>query len=246
VIYIWVRRTLDWSDEETFWAQIQDRDRPGAEAWNSAFNIPFHRFRQRVAEIAAQNRAQVHGVARADWDEIPDGELVLPIDDDDWFAPEVATTLVANLDADAIGCRWPNAWVEVPLNRRHGLRLLAHRRLGVPLKFFCGTNNYALVKRPGNRDLLRNHVEAGRWFKARMKEPGAGGLRRLDARLSLANRTLASATVLREVGRPADLLRKLDPYRRLYRRKLGAEYAWAQPYLARMAELMDELEARRS
>lgn len=241
MIYLWVRRTVDWQDEEAFWAQVRDVDRPGVETWNATFNIPFHLFRRRVREIAAQNQARVRDVAHADWGEIPDGSLVLPVDDDDWFAPEIATVLAAHRDDGAIGFRWPSTWVEVPLDLGHRLHLLAHRLVGRPLKFVCTTNNYALVKQPHNKELLSNHVEASRWFEPRLKEPD-GALRRLDARLSVANRNLGSSTVLRRVERPADLLRRLGPYKRLYTRDLPPELAWARPYVAMMAELMDDLE----
>jgi hypothetical protein len=241
MIYLWVRRTVAWEDEEAFWAQLRDVDRAGVAAWNATFNIPFHIFRRRVREIAAQNQARVRDVAYADWDGIPDGSLVLPVDDDDWFAPEIATVLAEHVDTGAIGFRWPSTWVEVPLDLGHRLHLLAHRLLGRPLKFICATNNYALVKSPDNRLLLSNHVEASRWFEPRLKAP-EGAIRHLDARLSVANRNLGSSTVLRRVKRPAHLLRRLGPYKRLYTRDLRPEVAWAHPYVAQMAELMDELE----
>jgi hypothetical protein len=242
MIYLWVRHTLDWTDEGAFWAQLDERNRVGVETWNATFSLPFHLFRHRVREIAARNQALVRDVTHADWDDIPDGSLVLPVDDDDWFAPEIATVLRQRLDVDAIGCRWPSTWVEVPLDLGHRLHLLAHRWLGRPLKFICTTNNYALRKGPENRVLLSKHWEASPWFEARRNRPDHGGLRFLDARLSIANRTLGSATVIARVDGPRDLLRRLGPYRRLYHRRMGGELEWARPYVAMMADLMDELE----
>jgi hypothetical protein len=244
MIYVWVRRTLDWEDEEAFWAQLDERWRPGVEVWNSTLEMPFHTFRHRVRGIAALNQSRVRDAEHAGWDAIPEGSLVLPVDDDDWFAPDVATVLEARLDGDAVGCRWPSEWVEVPLDLGHRLHLLAHRRLGRPLKFVCTTNNYALVKSPDNRELLRDHTQASRWFEARLAEPGGGGLRDLDARLSVTNRNLGSTTVLGRFDGPAPLLRKLRRYKRLYRREPRAELAWARPYVVMMAELMDELEPK--
>jgi hypothetical protein len=244
MIYVWVRRTLDWSDEEAFWAQVDERDRPGVEVWNATLNIPFHLFRHRVREIAALNQSRVRDVEYAEWDAIPEGSLVLPVDDDDWFSPDIASVLDASLDDGAVGCRWPSEWVEVPLDLGHRLHLLAHRRLGRPLKFVCTTNNYALSKSADNRDLLRDHTQASRWFEARLDEPGGGGLRDLNVRLSIANRNLGSSTVVRRIDRAPQLLRRLAPYKRLYRREPRAELAWARPYVAMMDELMAALEPK--
>lgn len=69
-------------------------------------------------------------------------------------------------------------------------------------------------------------------------------MRRIDARLSLMNRTLASQTslaFLRPNLRRSELLRKYRRYRRLYERPLPAELAWARPYVHDMDELMRRL-----
>jgi hypothetical protein len=245
MIYIWIRRTLDWSDEEAFWAQIDDRIRPGVELWNATLNMPFHRFRDRVRAIAALNHSEVGDATVADWDEIPDGSLVLPVDDDDWFAPDIVSVLSPRLDG-AIGFRWPSSWVEVPLNFGHRLSLFAEEHLGKPRTFYCTTNNYALVRRREYRELLRFHTVADPWFMAVRHQPEGPRLRLLERHLSLANRNLGSSTVMRRIHRRSHLLSRLRRYKRLYRRKLRSDLRWAQPYVSRMAELMDELEPART
>jgi hypothetical protein len=241
MIHLWVRRTLDWSDEAAFWAQLEDRWRPGVEIWNKTLSMPFHVFRARVREIAALNQSRLRNVRHSDWESIPDGSLVLPTDDDDWFDPRIGEVLAAQLDDGAIACRWPSRWFEVPLSPGHHLHLLRHRWLGRPLMFFCTTNNYALVKRPDSQDLLRLHTRASAWFEARLEEPGRGDVRLLDEPLSVANRTLGSATVVDRIGGRRNLLRRLRRYRRLYRRRIPSELEWTRPYVAEMAALMDDL-----
>jgi len=240
VIYIWVRTDLDWADEAAFLAQCPRAFRPRLELWEATFRMPFHVFRGRVAAIARASRDAVAGATPAAWEEIPDGAVVLPVDDDDWFAPEVATTLEREWDGREGGCSWTATFVEVPLNRRHAVGWAARRRVpSIPLKHRCTTNNYALVKRPGRRGKAASHVAATEWFERRE-------LPRLPARLSAMNRTLASQTSLGHRGRApsrAALVRRYERYRRLYREPLGTP-AWCAPHLARMAELMDELELR--
>lgn len=180
----------------------------------------------------------------APWSAIPDGAVVVPTDDDDWFAPDLARVLDAEWAADAPACRWPSSFVEVPIDVRHRLGLLRRAlRPDAPPKWVCTTNNYAMRKGPGNQRLLWSHIEASRWVSA--QPPGA--VARLDRRLSVMNRTLASRTSLGH-RRPAisrgELMRKHRRYRALYRRPVAPDLAWCQPYLALMADLMDRLVVR--
>jgi hypothetical protein len=244
MIYIWVRATTNWEDEETFRAQLAADLEPKVDVWNETFTMPFHLFRHRLRQIAKLNHSRVENAVCADWDTIPEGGLVVPVDDDDWFDPELGGVLETAYEPPARGCYWTSSFFEVPIHFPHRLGLIRRRIFpGTRPKFVCTTNNYAMVKGPGARDLLEGHVQASHWLEN--EEPGA--LTRIERRLSAMNRTLASRTSL-AVGRPSitrsQLIRKFHKYRKLYDRVNVPELAWAAPYLAMMSDLMAELRIR--
>jgi hypothetical protein len=246
VIYIWIRRTVDWEDEDAALAQLTDPWlKPKVPLWNATFNITYQRFRHRVAEIARLNHSRVAGAERADWDQIPDGALVLPVDDDDWFAPDAARVLEAERDLETPAYLWPSRWLEVPINTGHRLHLLRRRLLpSTPPKWLCGTNNYAIVKGEGAQEPLGNHIRASRWFEDRLAHGGAS-VKRIERELGVANRTLASQTTLSQTRRQirrSELVRKYRRYRKLYGRPPPDDLAWSRPYVAMMDELMGKLE----
>ena len=88
-VFLCVRRTIDWRDE----TKIDPGFRPKVEAWNATFPMPYPVFRQRLKEIAAANLARVEGATVADLAAVPPGAIVAPVDDDDWFAPDLAAEL---------------------------------------------------------------------------------------------------------------------------------------------------------
>src|ERR1039457_5911276 len=51
VIYIWVRKTLDWGDEDVALAQLVDVMKPKVQLWNATFDMTYQRFRYRVGQI---------------------------------------------------------------------------------------------------------------------------------------------------------------------------------------------------
>ena len=247
MIYAWVRKTVKWRDEEAFRAQLEPRFAQRVELWDRSFEIPYHLFRHRVREIARESLARAEGVTVVEWDQIPDGALVVPIDDDDWLAPGIGPALEAEHLDGTLGWRWRASSIESPTFLGHRLYLWRRRVLPwLPEKWYCSSNNYALRKGPGAQDLLKNHMLASHRFKSWRRE---GAVRVIDCALSAINRNLASQTTLRfaqqRLGR-AELLRKYRRYRRLYRQPLHEELRWCQPYVARMAELMDDLRLRDS
>lgn len=248
MIYIWIRRTVDWDDEEAAVAQLTDPWlKPKVPLWNATFNISYQRFRYRVAQIAQLNHSKVEGAVRANWEEIQDGDLVLPVDDDDWFSPDAAQTLQSELAPHVSGYYWPSRWIEVPIDLGHRLYLLRRRVLPwTRPKWLCATNNYAMVKGPSAKQLLGSHIRASEWFEAQLATANSS-VRRIDRGLNLANRTLASQTTLSQkkvMISSSELIRKFRRYKKLYARPLPPELAWAGPYMAMMAELMEELQIR--
>jgi hypothetical protein len=226
-VFLCVRRTIDWRDE----TRIDPQFRPKVEAWNATFPMPYHVFRQRLKEIAAANLARVEGAAVADLAAVPEGAVVAPVDDDDWFAPDLATELRRAFDPLALGFLWPRYVLEA---RPWLARAPDHAR------YTCGTNNYAVVNAEGWGEAAEGHGRASRRFDAH-----GDRVRRLPRMLSIQNRNLSSQTVL-AWGRPTisrlRLRRRWRRHRKLYDRvRLPAELAWAEPCVRAMAALMREL-----
>jgi hypothetical protein len=246
VIHIWLRATVDWEDEDAFWAKVPPEFKPTVERWNATFDMPFHMFRRRVREIAALNHSRVENAVWASWDEIPDGARVVPVDDDDWFAPHLGRVLESEWDSEP-GIHWTGSWVGVPVEFGHRIHLI--RRALFPFTrpiWTCQTNNYGVVKRPGVQPLLASHQRACEWFDG----PGRQAVKRIRPRLSVHNRTMGSITSLRPHRRRGELdrtrlVRRLGYFRLLYRRPpWGRGLVWCRPYLAMMADLMDEVKPR--
>ena len=267
MIYVWIRATVNWEDEQAFLAQLDPSFKPKVDLWNATFNTPFHLFRHRVREIARLNHSRIEGAILASWAEIPEGALVVPVDDDDWLSPDLGDVLEEEYDPDLTGYYWVRTFFEVPFDLGHRLGLIRRSLLPrTPPRYFATTNNYALLKSPETRLLLESHIDASRWFEGQGAERAKG----IERHLSAMNRTLASQTSLTKRRlRPVDrsvLIRKFHRYRRLYRdlarepdpvrlrwrrrsgpvwgRPRAPELAWCRPYLAMMADLMEELTPR--
>ena len=241
-VFVWVRATVPWEDDDGYLARVDEPFRRKIAVWNRTLTMPYNRFRLRLREIARRNHARIRDAVCAQWDEIPDGAVVLPVDDDDWFAPDVATAVRSVRSETTTAFRWPSVFLEVPTTLGHHVHLVRKALVPrTPPKQYCTTNNYALVRRPGVELVAANHMRAG---EALAHDPGT---LELPDRLSLMNRTLASQTTLGlrapELTR-GHLVRKYRRYRRLYERPLRHLPDWAQNDVEAMAELMEDVRLR--
>lgn len=242
-LHICVRRTVDWGDEVAFLAQLDPAFAPKVKAWNATFQLPYQVFRQELRAIAQANLEHVRGAVLCRWEEVPDGGLVAPVDDDDWFAPELVEVIQAAAGPDIVGLHWQQGVLEVPINAGHHLRLLLRRLIpSLKPRWLCATNNYIIRKGDVDPRCFASHVAASRWFP---QQPPAR-IRVLPQRLSLHNRSLASITSLNfgsPTISPRQLRRRARAYNRLYRRwrTYPADLAWSQPALHGMEALMSRL-----
>ena len=234
MVRIWVRQTLDYDDARAFDAQLLPEFRAQVELWDALFEMPFRVFRSRVRAIARANLERVEGAEIADWDDIPDGALVLPCDDDDWFAPHAAAACGARGRRRRGRRALAASFLEIPMDWRHELGVWRAQVLGPRPKFVCATNNYALRKSDDSREELRSHMRAGRWVRA-----AAAGHDPRPARAAQPDESHARvADVARlehgaAIGRatPCASCRATGA---CTRRPLPAELAWAQPYADQM------------
>lgn len=240
MVYIQLRPTLDWRDRAAVDAGLIEKFRPKVETWNATFNIPYHEFRQRLKAIAQSNLNRVENARFATSEAVPPGALLVPVDDDDWFAPHLADRLSEETDPSILGYYWIRHILEPGRHLRRWKGLLKEALTG---KIILSTNNYALREGPGMAPLALHHLDASRYFLTRPRE-----LKYLPMALSMHNRSLASQTVLAK-GRPTitrdELIETYERYRTLYAgTRLSRDLRWAEPYVASMSELMDELKMR--
>ncbi len=239
MIYIAVRKTLDWTDETSFRAQIPQEVRAGIELWNKTFRMPYHHYRAELKRIAQLNLSRIQGAIVGSPGDVPDGAIAVPVDDDDWFSPDLAKTLENGWD-DRMGCYWPSRFLEVPISFPHRLGLI--RKFLFPStkpRWLCTTNNYAVRYCPETADLVRSHIRASRWFLSHPSD-----IAKIGTPLSLMNRTLASMTQLRSEPSRALLLRKYRRYRKLYAGPAPSDLSWCEPCLDRLRDLHAQLRPR--
>ena len=243
-VYLVVRRTLDWQDAAAVESALDPEFRAKYDTWNATFRMPYRCFRQRLKEIAQQNLQQVRGAVLAPVERVPPGAWMAPIDDDDWFAPDLVGRLSAAYVPGVKGCRWTSHILEPPRKVARGVWPFRRRPDPSPplgrLEFTCETNGYAVANEAPWSALVSPHSKASRHFDDHPDE-----VRSLPLTLAVQNKSLASQTVL-DFGKPTVdpemLRRRVRRYRHFYRgESIPPSLSWAKPFVEQMADLMREL-----
>lgn len=231
--YICIRRTLDWEDEALVQEGLRPDFRPKFDAWNATFDVPYHTFRHRLKQIARLSLERVVDATCASLDEVPPGGIVVPVDDDDWLAPDLANRIRQAYDPSVRVILWSLHLIELP--RRTTLRFWPVRWREPRLR--CSTNNYAIQNLPELRPLFSSHMRATEYSMRHSDQ-----IARLPDTLSIQNRNMSSQTAMawRQPSITREqLITSYRRYRTLYDSlALPPELAWARPYVDSMAELM--------
>jgi hypothetical protein len=271
-IYICIRRTANWKDVAGYRARLVASLVPYINEWDATFYITYREFRAAIAEITMANLQAVRGAVIAPYEDIPEGAIVMPCDDDDWTAPHAAEILAESFATHHDRAVWTQSVLQVPLDWMHALKIRAGK-IWPPLhppRWFCSTNNYSLRKRAGNYNMFMSHLIASKELE------GHAGLVRISNRLSLQNRNMASQTSIapirlgylekvdgvvhltnfndpaKEMREANDsrhsrrLLRKLEKYQELYQsyKPEHPDLEWATPYVHAMRDLTLSLKAK--
>jgi hypothetical protein len=197
-VYICIRRTANWKDEAGYRSRLIASFVPHIDAWDATFRTSYREFRSAIADITMDSLRAVRGAVIAPYDEIPEGAIVMPCDDDDWTAPHAAEVLAEFFAGAHDRAVWTQNVLQVPLDWMHAVKIHVGNvwpRLNPP-RWFCSTNNYALRKREGNYNLVMSHTLAS---KELVFDPGILRIRRC---LTLQNRNLASKTSMVGVRYP--------------------------------------------
>lgn len=224
------------------------------EAWNRQLGVDYHNFRQRLQDIAKTNLDAVDDASVAvgmssfgEWFASDDDSWVFPVDDDDYFRPDLAR-VVAGLPAHAIAVFWP-AW-------QYRYDDAGAPECGiVPIKSFM-TNNYGISGRWLRETfdetiaerIVVDHVTAaklvsehrgapiprdGTWWTVMLE---ADGVEFVPDALSLSLKHVGSLTVLHEAaGREDSTL--FERLRLAESAPIPPDVAWAEPWV-RSAEAL--------
>ena len=215
-VCIFVRSNIDWLN-------FDYKVKFGAERqvgfWNDVFKMPYHIFRHRLQQLAERNLNDLGLPVVKDIKQALTHTVVIPVDDDDWFSPDLNAVVRREFDLTMPVLTWK-------------CHFLTEDGASIDNRFLCCTNSYAVNTKAGTPEVIPciyDHTFADKTFRPKYKC--------VDWKLGATNRTLASAVILRDIKSADELVQRLAKYRQ--NTQLPGE--WFDGYLQEVINLYNEL-----
>lgn len=209
--------------------------------WNRTFSMSYFEYRQRLKEIAELSWTRIRNLdlvlRRPDLSAILDSldeYIVLPVDDDDWFHPDIADVLRRRWRPSVDAFHWPDGlYRPVPFQERfdqsaHQIRLILRK-----LHADFATNGYALTRTGLSKCKapLRGRVLAFHWAAGKTYRQDGFECCLVDRPLSASNKSLASRTNLQSLVDRSHLLRNV-PHLMRRTTDIPQSLHWTREYIA--------------
>lgn len=255
-VVLHVRTNIDWATmtEEGFLRQEQP---PGSACpmsaeqrqallrairlWDRTFRMSYFSYRQRLKEIAELSWTRIRNLdlilrrpGLSAILDILDEYIVLPVDDDDWFHPDIADVLRRRWRPGVDAFHWPDGlYRPVPFQERfdqsaHQIRLILRK-----LHADFATNGYALTRTGLSKCKapLRGRVLAFHWAAGKTYRQDGFECCYVDRPLSASNKSLASRTNLQSLVDRSHLLRNV-PHLMRRTTDIPQSLHWTREYIA--------------
>lgn len=242
---IFLRKTLDWNTvtEENLLAKNQEIDNQhcirllkqgrlsnAIRNWNTTFSLNYFTFKEKIKALAANNLKEVKNINLFinKPEELPNTEFnLLPIDDDDWFHPDIFSFLLPQADV----YYWPHTFI----NQNCNIKELK----GIGRKIY--TNNFAITNQ-GYEKLKSSQIDITRDYSIF----SGGAINQLlklnissefiNRPLNVANKSPSSFSILMKVNNLIEYVKSFDK-----EVEVTSDLEWSQKLLDQRRKLIQEL-----
>jgi hypothetical protein len=267
-VRILVRTDVDWAsmDREAFGAQSAAEapssfirfltSRSALDVWDEVYDVDFFDFRQRLRALTEANLAAVHGARLSigfddfAWYHDDEDEMIYPIDDDDYFHPDLADTApAADEGIDVVAWAHGHYYYDAeghPQTRIRRVPILFSNNWGIRKSFLRANYGeeqarHLLVSHDDASFAVADHLGIERSPEAKFFEVPLRGdlIRHFDTPYSLSVKHVGSLQTL------SKFLRTEDPVGELRRQQVTAhapvqeELRWCEPWLRQVERIFD-------
>lgn len=228
-IVILRRNYCDWQTE-----QLWPKALPYEERWNREFRVTYRDYRHAIQKLADEARSLIPGAVFENIninDNIKTGTFYIPVDDDDFFRPDILEVVRQKTDDKTLFAAWKS------VTFKDGLCKIDKERKAFQ---FCETNTYGFLAQTHKSGKLYRHNEAEFVFrKAKVTV--------IDQPLSVINQTPASFSAIEYKGGVDSIYKSVKTYLKGMRELLSPQgnypecLDWCRVHFERILELTERL-----